>query len=121
MTIRECYKQFDGDFEDVLSRLIDDARVEKFSLRFLDVTEYKDLTEAMAKQDWNNAFLAAHTLKGVSLNLGFSRLAKVDAELTEVLRPRQVDDVAHANELLDQVTVEYNTVCDSLKAFVAAR
>lgn len=121
MTIRECYKLFDGDFEDVLSRLIDDARIEKFSLRFLDVTEYNELIEAMAKQDWNNAFLAAHTLKGVSLNLGFSRLAKIDAELTEVLRPRQVDDVAHANQLLEQVTVEYNKVCDALRAFIAAK
>lgn len=121
MTIQECYQLFDGDFQDVLSRLIDAARVEKFSLRFLDVTEYNDLKEAMSKQDWNNAFLAAHTLKGVSLNLGFSKLAKVDAELTEVLRPRQVDDVAHANQLFDQVTVEYNSVVNALKSFLAQK
>ena len=36
---------------------------------FLQDTSFQQLTDAMARQDVKDAFLAAHTLKGVCLNL----------------------------------------------------
>lgn len=117
MTIEECYKEFDGDYQDVISRLITDARVEKFALRFLDTQELSQLETAMSAENWDDAFLAAHTLKGIALNLGFSNLAKKDSELTEVLRPRKVDDIAGANKLLEETIFENNKVVTALKEY----
>ena len=36
MTIRECYEELGSDFDKVLSRLVSEALVKKFALKFLD-------------------------------------------------------------------------------------
>ena len=46
---------------------------------------YTQLCEAIAQGDVETAFRAAHTLKGLCLNLGFESLYRVDAALTEEL------------------------------------
>ena len=43
----------------------------------------------IAKNDGEEAFRAAHTLKGVCLNLGFDELYEVSAEITEKLRGKE--------------------------------
>lgn len=37
MTVRECYEELGSDFDKVLSRLVSEALVKKFALKFLDV------------------------------------------------------------------------------------
>lgn len=54
----------------------------------------------------------AHTLKGVCLNLGFTELYKVSAELTEVLRGRET---AGSDELYAQVKEQYTTLTDAIR------
>lgn len=50
---------------------------------------------AINSQDWEAAFRAAHTLKGVAQNLGFQRLYLSSAALTEALRgPKPLTDPA---------------------------
>ena len=44
------------------------------------------------KGDAETAFRAAHTLKGLCLNLGFESLYKVDAALTEELRAGKLEE-----------------------------
>lgn len=34
MTIKECYEAMGGDYEDVLKRLMNEARIQKFALMF---------------------------------------------------------------------------------------
>ena len=36
MTVRECYEELGSDFDKVLSRLVSEALVKKFALKFLD-------------------------------------------------------------------------------------
>ncbi len=57
------------------------------------------------------AFRAAHTLI-VCLNLGFTELYKVSAELTEVLRGRET---AGSDELYAQVKEQYTTLTDAIR------
>ena len=45
----------------------------------------------MVKQDAETAFRAAHTLKGLCMNLGFDSLYEVSSALTENLRGRQLN------------------------------
>ena len=91
MTVQECYESIGADFEGVLGRMGSEEMVKRFALKFLDDPSYLNLEKAIQEQNAEEAFRAAHTLKGVCLNLGFDRLYKVSAELTEKLRGRELN------------------------------
>ena len=63
-----------SDYEGVLGRLGSEAIVKRFALKFLQDPSFAQLKESLAKNDGEEAFRAAHTLKGVCLNLGFEEL-----------------------------------------------
>ena len=78
MTVKECYEQMGADYEGVLGRLRSEALIKKFAKKFLDDGSYASLKKGLEEQNGEEAFRAAHTLKGVCQNLGFDNLyAKV--------------------------------------------
>ena len=111
MTIKECYAMADADFDDVLKRLGSEAMVKRFAVKFLNDTSFEDLKEGIRLQDGEKAFRAAHTLKGVSQNLGFTKLYEVSAKLTEELRGGK--PLVH-KELVDAVDQIHQTIIDNL-------
>ena len=86
MTLKEFYEQIDGSYEDTLHRLTSEALVHRFVLKYPADPSFAQLREAVAAADWESAFRAAHTLKGVAQNLGFDRLQKSASALTEAVR-----------------------------------
>jgi len=90
MTLKECYQAMGANYDEVLGRLRSEALVRKFAIRFLDDDSHAKFQRAMEAQDGDEAFLAAHTIKGVSQNLGFTRLYETSEALTEALRGRQL-------------------------------
>ena len=112
MTIRECYNVFGGDFDGVMKRLIDENRVERFALKFLDESSMKQLRISLIEDDQEGAFRAAHTIKGICQNLGFTHLRNSSGALTEYLR-----EGLNGNwqELLHQTEMDYREVIDALK------
>lgn len=86
MTLEQFYAAVGGDYEQTLSRLPSEALVKKFVLKYVDDGTCKELAEAISNRDWATAFRAAHTLKGIALNLGFDALYTVSFKLTEALR-----------------------------------
>lgn len=46
MTVRECYEELGSDFDKVLSRLVSEALVKKFALKFLDDPSFGQLETA---------------------------------------------------------------------------
>lgn len=117
MTLRECYAALGGDYDETLKRLCTEKLVERFALRFLTDESFSALQKAMEEEKYEEAFRAAHTLKGVSLNLGFTNLYTVSDELTEALRGRQKpsDDT-----LLERVGEEYKRTIVLLKEVQSA-
>lgn len=112
MTLQECYEKLNGDLEGTLGRLCSEKLVEKFALKFLADDSFNLLEESLAVGNYNDAFRAAHTLKGVSINLGFTELFKVSDELTEALRDGgQPAD----NALFEKVKQEYHRTIDLLQ------
>lgn len=107
MTIKECYEKVGSDYDGVLKRLGSEALVKRFAVKFLNDPSFQELTDGLAAQDGEKAFRAAHTLKGVCLNLGFTELYKVSAELTEVLRG--------SDALYAQVKEQYTTLTDAIR------
>ena len=86
MTVNECYEAMGGDYEDVMRRLRKDERVEKFLMKVLDDKSFQLLTDSMEAQNMDEAFRAAHTLKGICQNLSLNRLYGSSNELAEKLR-----------------------------------
>ena len=64
MTLQECYAAMGGDYEGVMGRLRSERMVQKFVLKFLADGSYDLLLSSAAAADWQEAFRAAHTIKG---------------------------------------------------------
>lgn len=116
MTLQECYARLGGDYESVVRRLMNDRIVQKFLLKFLDDTSYDTLIQAMEDGNWEEAFRAAHTIKGVSRNLGLDALGDSSSRLTESLRG---GDGQESGPLLEQVKKDYEQTVSVIKAFRA--
>ena len=112
MTIRECYGELGLDFDAVLSRLVNEKLVQKFALKFLDDPSFQNLKDALDSKDVETAFRAAHTLKGVCLNLGFDNLYPSSKDLTKLLRAGSMDGY---EDLFVEVEKEYNRTCEALR------
>lgn len=76
MTLEECYRALGGSYSEVLARLIDDKMITKYLNKFTEDTSYRDIFTALENNDYETAFRAAHTLKGICLNLGLENLYK---------------------------------------------
>lgn len=114
MTIEQCYSAIESNYEEVLGRFAGNKMlVEKFARKFLDDPSYQTLVDTMDKADYEEAFRAAHTLKGVCANLGFTQLCKVSSDLTEELRGGAPDE-AKLPELLEKVSSEYKKTVDAI-------
>ena len=113
MTLFELYETVGGDYQNVLERLGDMETIEIFVLRFSDDFSYSQLLQYLQKNDLKHAFCAAHTLKGVSQNLGFSRLGDCASTLCEVLRKK----IAPSEDLLQQLKREFCCVITAINDF----
>ena len=86
MTLEECYAQMGGDYQGTLRRLCSERLIQRVILKFPGDPSYGELSRTVKEGQWEDAFRAAHTLKGVSQNLGMTALYEPTAELTELLR-----------------------------------
>ena len=112
MTVKECYESMEADYEGVIGRIGSEGLVKRFALKFLDDPSYLNLEKAIQEQNVEEAFRAAHTLKGICLNLGFDRLYKVSAELTEKLRG---SDLNGYEAVYGKVQDEYKNTIDAIR------
>ena len=112
MTIKEFYEVVGGDYEETVTRMMGEARVRKYIGRFAENTTFIKLEENMKNGDYENAFLEAHNLKGMSMNIGVTELAEVSSELTEALRNGPKGDV---NGLFEAVKEKYEKVIDLMQ------
>lgn len=117
MSLDIAYAAMGGDLETVRKRLMTDERIEKFAKIFLQDESMQNLENALAAGDMAEAFRAAHTLKGVSRDLGFTPLYDVACEMSDALRPNDAGEPAapeQAPALLDRTREAYQLVVDSI-------
>lgn len=111
MTIQEFYAAVGGDYDAVIGRLKKEERVKKFARLFLEDPSYGQLVDNIREQNTDEAFRAAHTLKGVCQNLSFTRLYEAAYEITESLR---CGDLAKAKEQMTPVQDAYQVIIEAL-------
>ena len=116
MTIEECYKKMGANYQDVIKRLPSVSMIEKFALKFREDTSFQKLETALNEKQVDLAFRAAHTLKGVCMNLGFDHLYKPSFEITESLRASNLD---LALQQFDAVKEQYSKTIAALNEFAA--
>ena len=116
MTVKECYEMMGGDYEGVFSRLRKDERIEKFALKFLDDGSYQLLCDSLAAGNYDEAFRASHTIKGVCQNLGFDKLHVSADALTEKSRAKDTDGLeAYIDCLKEDYAVTIQAIQGLLK------
>lgn len=116
MTLQDCYAALGGDYDEVVSRLRSERIIQKFVLKFLDDGSFDLLSGAMAAENREEAFRAAHTIKGVCQNLSFTALGESSHQLTEALRGEWRAD---APALFETVKADYERTASAIRAYRA--
>lgn len=115
MNIQECYAAMGGDYNDVVSRLRTDERIARFLLRILDDKNMEALCHNLEERNLPEAFRAAHTLKGICMNLSLTKLNTSVSDMTELLRGRTEYGV-DIEPLLLEVKKDYELTMDCIRA-----
>ncbi|MCI8341297.1 MAG: Hpt domain-containing protein [Eggerthellaceae bacterium] len=118
MSLETCYAALGGDLEGVRGRMLNDERVVKFIGIFAEDPCYGNLRAALDDGNLPEAFRAAHTLKGISRDLGFTPLCEVSSTLADVLRPDDAGVPAgpleKVPELMDRMEDAYTATMDAI-------
>lgn len=113
MTTKEFYLRMGASYDEVLRRFGKKERITRFLSLLPEDKCYSSLCISIEKKDAEEAFRAAHTLKGICMNLGLSNLCVLVSALTEELRGKEITDKAEV--LFMQVDEEYRCVIQNLK------
>ena len=116
MSLKTCYEMLGGNYDEALGRLFSERIMQKFVLKFLNEGSYELLMTALDAKNGEEAFRAAHTLKGVCLNLSFDKLLHSVEPLCEALRHGWTDD---ALALAEPVKADYEQTVTAIRALQA--
>ena len=116
MTLQECYAAMGGNYEDAIGRLRSERLVQKFVLKFLNDSSYDNLVKSLEENNYEEAFRASHTIKGICQNLGFTVLGDSSSTLTDALRNGWSEG---AEELVKKVKEDYRQTAEAVKALEA--
>ena len=85
--LQRFYDAIGSELKPVIERLGGNAEITKrFIKKFAADGSFGDLEKALDGNNTQEAFRAAHTLKGICLSLGFGCLYRHAAAVTELLR-----------------------------------
>lgn len=121
MTIKECYDSFGGSYEGVMGLLGSEKFVDKYMRKFPLDQNYELLKAAVNAHDFDHVFMPAHSMKGVSANLSFTKLFESTSVLCDMVREgfvRASDDAIVAQ--FDIVSECYNAICSAIAAYSEA-
>ncbi len=82
---------------------------------FLNDTTVSELNESISDRAWDDAFTAAHSLKGLAGNLGFVPLMHTTSQLLIVIRGGRIKEI---DEFLNEVNSAYRDIVDAIKQIV---
>lgn len=107
MTVFEGYILLGGDVTSDIYQSLNEKMIFKFLKKLTEDEQIQCLESAINAKDRDTAYAAAHTLKGVALNLAISRLANPLCGLTDALR---AGFPQNAEELFQEVKTEFDYV-----------
>ncbi|MCM1438444.1 MAG: Hpt domain-containing protein [Roseburia sp.] len=111
MTVKEFYDATGGGYDELKAKFGSDELIKKFLSIFKRDKSYDALVEKLDGGDTEGAFTAAHTLKGVVLNLNLLGLKDPVCNIVEALR---AGNLSAARSLFPAVTTAYGVAVDAL-------
>lgn len=111
MTVEKFYEYIRGDYAGTKARLMTDERILRFVNKFPADGSYQLLLDSLASSNVEESFRAAHTIKGVAQNLGFTALYLSSQEVTEILRGGSLD----VTDKMPKLTECYELTIDGIK------
>lgn len=84
---------------------------ERYLLQFPADENFSKIGPALSAQDWEGALMAAHTLKGLSANLGMDRLFRACDQVVCMLRAEEREGIAAAYAEMESA---YDELCAAL-------
>lgn len=92
--LQQALMDYGADLDGALRRFLNDNELyEQCFFQFMEDENFALLDEAVRSRDYQRAFEAAHTIKGVAGNMGLTPLYNAASELAEALRAQRYEDV----------------------------
>lgn len=103
----------DTDYQGAINRLCGDEKLYLMCLEdFLNDPTMAEIGTAIDQEKWDDAFTAAHALKGLAGNLGFIPLMHATGQLVVLIRGGRISELSEAlNDLLSC----YRDITDGIK------
>ena len=112
MEFQEVIDRLQVDEKALLNRFSGNrALMERFIRKFPQDKTFEELRQAESAGDTEKLFQAAHTLKGISGNLGMDRLYRLCSQLVEELRANRTE---HTSEQYTAIQQEYERIIQCL-------
>ena len=111
MTVKEFYDEAGGGYEEMLAKFSSDTTITAFLKIFKRDKSFETLTQKLDEGDAEGAFHAAHTLKGVVLNLNLDGPKEPVFGVTEALR---ANDLEQGRALFPALKNAYETAAAAL-------
>ncbi len=121
MTLKDLYQEIGGNYDQAMRILRMERLLNKHICKFSANVSVEALLSAGEAMDAQQMFESAHALKGVSGNLGLTRLYELSTELSEEFRPgnaRQLSD-AEVAEKLSEIKELHEKTADAIKRYQA--
>ncbi len=97
------------DYESALERFMGKENLyQRFLIKFLDDKNFQSLEESLRDKDIEEAFKSAHTIKGLSGNLGFNKLSDTVVPLVEALRAGTLENT---DDMFAELKKVYEDIC----------
>lgn len=105
MQLRSFYEEENEDYDTVLHRLAgNEPLLRKYLKKFAEDTTFSSLEAAVQNADYDAIRTTAHTLKGMSVNLGLSRIHSLSSALVDCIRAEEPQKIT---PIFDQLQAEY--------------
>ena len=122
MDVKAFYEAIGGNYDEAIGRLMRDSMIEKYVKKFVNDQTFETLRAAIQENRVDDAFAAAHTLKGVAMNFAFATLSRSATKLTDSLRPQNRDALTPgmAETLFADVQADYEAVIAQIERCAAS-
>ena len=86
MNVKQFYIDTNSNYEEALSRMMNDFLIEKLVSKFIANNQYSAIISAYDEKNYQEVFANAHALKGVAGNLALTSLYEIASILCEATR-----------------------------------
>lgn len=103
----------DTDVQGAIKRFCGNEALYVSCLRmFLEDTTIDELKKAIDTQSWDDAFTAAHALKGLAGNMGFVPLMHSTGQLVVLIRGGRLQEIS---DCFMQISSSYRDITDAIR------